>query len=107
MRPARLGRSLLPLLISSGFFGIKASAQSLLAKFVVELALFRIAEDLMGCRNFFEFFFGDFIAWIDIRMIFSRQLSVSFPNVLGAGRPLYAQRLIIISCRHFLRKILR
>src|SRR5205823_2611502 len=66
------------------------------AELVVNLALLRIAEDIVGFGDLLEFFFCGFVAGIDVRMIFARKFAESLADLLLRGRFFHAERAVII-----------
>src|SRR5579883_613880 len=66
------------------------------AKLVVNLALFLVAENVIGLRDFLELLLGLFISRIHIRMVFSRKFAEGLADFVRSGRLLYAQNCIII-----------
>ena len=67
------------------------------SQLVVFLPLLRIAQDLVGFVDLFEFFFRRLLIFRDVRMMLARQLSERLLNLVGARRFRNAERLIIIS----------
>src|SRR5687767_12780168 len=61
------------------------------AKLVVLLTFFRIAEDLVGFVNFFEFLLGDLFVLGDVGMILPREFPEGFAKVVLAGAARHAQ----------------
>src|SRR5947207_5532102 len=67
------------------------------AQLVVFLSFLRIAEDLVGFIELFEFFFRGRLVLVDVRMVFARQLAERLANFIVAGGLRDAERLVIIS----------
>ena len=63
---------------------------------VVHLPLLRVREDVVGFLDFLEFFFGSFIAGIQVRVILARQLAERRANILQAGLARHSQHFVII-----------
>ena len=74
-----------------------AAVKGRVAKPVVQLLLFRIAQHLIGLRHFLKHLFCLLVARIRIGMIFLCQFSVCFFNRCGVRISINAQHLIIIS----------
>ncbi len=55
------------------------------AVLVVHLTLLRIGEDVVGFLQLLEFFFGGFVAGIQVGMVFAREFAESSANVFRAG----------------------
>ena len=51
---------------------------------VIDLTLFRIAQDIIGFGNLLEAFLGMFVARIDVRMKLASQLPISFLDLIGS-----------------------
>src|SRR5258707_1548194 len=66
------------------------------AVLVVHLPFLGVGEDVVGFLQLLEFFFRGFIARIQIRMIFPRQLAKRRTNILGARLPRHSQQFVII-----------
>jgi hypothetical protein len=64
----------------------KALLGSGMTELILGLAFFFITEDFVSFGNFFEFFFGFFIAGIFVRMKFHRELTVSFFQLVLRSR---------------------
>ncbi len=47
---------------------------------VVDLALFRVAQNVVGFLNRLEAFFGGLVAWIQVGMVLARQTPVSLAD---------------------------
>jgi hypothetical protein len=60
------------------------------------MALFRIAQDVVGFLHVLEAVFGGLIARIQIRMIFAREFPVGFADLVFRGAAGDAERLIVI-----------
>ena len=67
------------------------------AQLVVFLSFLRIAEDLVGFIELFEFFFRGRLVLVDVRMVFARQLAERLADFIVARRFRNAERLVIIS----------
>ena len=52
---------------------------------VVSGFFLRGGQDIVSFLNFFEFFFGFFIVWIAVRMVFHRQFAIGFFDFSFAG----------------------
>ena len=66
------------------------------AKLIVELALFRILQNLVGFVDFLELLLGALVAGIEVRMVFFCKLLVSSGyRVLVCGT-IHAQELVVI-----------
>src|SRR5205807_5783473 len=52
------------------------------AELIILLAFLRIRKHFVGFVDFFKFLFGRFIAWIDVGMILTCQLTISLANLL-------------------------
>ena len=63
---------------------------------VVDLALLRIAQYVVGLRQGLEFLFGCFIAGVDIGMILARKFAECLADVLGRGRLLDPEDFVIV-----------
>jgi len=66
---------------------------------IVDLALFLIAQDVIGFRNFLEFFFRLLIPGIDIGVVLARKLPEGFSDVVRSCRLLDSKKDVIIFCR--------
>ena len=93
-------RLLLPLLIASRFRGVKTGGEPGLAEFVVELALFRISQGIIGDRDLFELIFRLFITRVDIRMIFSSEFAIRLADFFSGGISAHAQDVVKIALGH-------
>src|SRR5438876_9743163 len=56
---------------------------------IVDFSFLGIAQDLVGFRDRFEFFFRSLVAGIDIWVIFARKFAEGFADVLGRSRLFY------------------
>ena len=63
------------------FGGGRVNVVRIKAELVIDLALLRIAENVIGLGNLFEFVLG-FVAGIHVRMVFSGELTKSFADLL-------------------------
>src|SRR5215472_7115035 len=63
---------------------------------IVDLALFRIAEDFVGLRDGLEFLFGCLVARIDIRMVLAGEFAKGLFDLVGGCAFLDSQRTVII-----------
>ncbi len=63
---------------------------------IVNRALLVIAQDVVRFLNRLEAVFGRLIAGVQIRVIFTRELPVGFPDLVRRGRFRHIQRLVII-----------
>jgi hypothetical protein len=87
--------------IISGTKALIARAfQPLNAITIIDLAFFRIAEDLIGLGRLFEFLLGRLISWIPIRMVLQRKPSIGFLDVLWCGVAWDPKHCIVILGRH-------
>src|SRR5258708_10505730 len=66
---------------------------------IVHLPFLRVGEDVVGFLQLLEFFFRGFIARIQIRMIFPRQLAKRRTDILGARLPRHSPQVVIILFR--------
>jgi len=68
---------------------------------VVHLALFGVRKYVIRFLQLLEFFFGRFVAGIQIGMVFARKLAKRSANVLAAGLLRHPEQFVIIgfSCR--------
>src|ERR1700730_10687396 len=57
-------------------------------------ALVRIAQEIIGGRNFLEFFFSRLVARIEVRVKLFRQPAIGLLNLVLRGLFLYAQRCV-------------
>src|SRR6266851_4399173 len=70
------------------------------AEQVVLLALFGIAEDLVGLVDFLELVLSALVAGVDVRMVFAGELAVG-ALYLGRGRVTFdAQELVVVAKFH-------
>jgi hypothetical protein len=69
--------------VGTHLFCVKTRLESLLAKFIIELALWLITENVMSQRHFFEALFSLFVPLIHVGMILPRELPVGFFNLVG------------------------
>ena len=65
-------------------------------KLIVNLPLFRIAEDVIRLGKSLELFLGSFVARIYIRMILAGKLAKRLANVVDGRRLLYPKNAVII-----------
>ena len=61
-----------------------ARAGNVESKLVVHLPFFRVGKNFVGFLNLLEFFFGGFVAGIQVGMIFASELPVCRANVFHA-----------------------
>src|SRR5207245_8956132 len=66
------------------------------AELVVNLALFGIAENIIGFGEGLKFCFGSFVSGIDVRMIFARKLAECLADVLGGSGLFYAEDFVLV-----------
>src|SRR5580704_1429072 len=66
------------------------------ANLIVNLALLGIAQDIIGFGDGLKLLLSSLVAWVDVRMILTRQLTKSFTDVVGGSRLLYAEDLVIV-----------
>src|SRR6185295_1677454 len=66
------------------------------AELVVLLALGRIAEDLVGLVDLFEFRFGRFVTRVDVRVMLARELPEGLLDLLLGGALRHAERGVIV-----------
>src|SRR5258706_1844376 len=99
-RAAGARRLLAPLLVAARLLGVEPSGETGLAELVIKLALFFVAEDVVGNRQIFEFVFGFFVAGIYIGMIFARELAVSLTHVIFRCAAFDAKYFVIILLCH-------
>ena len=91
LKTALIGITTLPALLLSGILGpIKAPLRAgilimlpVLAKTVVQLTLFRIAEHLLGFVDILEFFLGHLVPGIFIGMVFGGHLAIGLFDIIG------------------------
>src|SRR6185369_7265570 len=72
---------------------------------VVDLPLLRVAQNIVGFRDFFELLLRLLVIRIHIRMVFARKFAERLPNILGRRRFLHTQNpviILLISRRHSL-----
>src|SRR5690554_509456 len=74
------------------------------AEFIVFLSIFRIAQHFIRLIDLFKFPFSFFVIRVQIRMIFSGKLAVSFFDFLLTGRFIHPQNFVIIYKFHGLKK---
>src|SRR5205807_3212185 len=79
-----------------GFGSSRINIVRIEAKLIIDLALLGIAQDIVGFRDFLEFFFGLFVVGVNIRMVLSGELTESFADLLLRGALLHAQSTVII-----------
>ena len=91
---------LLPLLIGPRLFCVESGSQPCRAELVVELALLRIAEDVVGVGDILEFILGFLVARVDIRMILAREFAVCLANLLLGGASVDSKNLVVIPVGH-------
>ena len=65
-------------------------------KLIIELALFRVFQHLVGFIDFLELFLGLLVAGVEVRVIFAGQPLVGPRNLLGSGRAVHLEELVII-----------
>ena len=70
------------------------------AEFVVFFALLRIAEDLVGLVDLFEFFLGRFFVLGQIGMVLAGQLAEGLLDFVSGGRFGHADRLVVVAEFH-------
>src|SRR5262249_39051541 len=78
------------------------------AVLIVHLALLRVRENVVGFLQLLEFFFGGFVAGIQIGMVFAREFAECRTNILGGRFARHAKEFVIIGfccCGHLLSKI--
>ncbi len=63
---------------------------------VVDLALFGIAQDIVGLGDGLEFLFGRLVAGVDIRMVLTRKFTEGLADVLGRGGFLHTEEFVVI-----------
>src|ERR1039458_5766744 len=85
---------------ASASIGARPAIESGVAVFVVEGALLRVAQDLIGLPQLLEFLFGRLVARILVWMIFQRELAVSLLDFLRLGTALDAQHFIAVTFGH-------
>ena len=74
-------------------------------KLVVNLALLRVSQNVVGFGKDLKLFFGTFIPGIDVRMILARKFAKRLANLVRRSRLLHSQCFVIIlfsRCRHYL-----
>src|SRR5581483_10845611 len=96
----RARRLLLPLFVAARLVGVEAGGEARLAEFVVELALLRVAQHVVGNRDIFEFALGLFVAGIDVGVILARELAVRFADIVVGCAALDAQNFVEVAVGH-------
>src|SRR5581483_178671 len=66
------------------------------AELVVDLALFGIAQDIVGFGKRFELFLRGLVAGIDVGVVLARKLAESFADLVHRSRLLYPKGAVII-----------
>ena len=79
---------------------LRRAALPIGAKFVVFLALLRVADYLVGLVDFLELDLGVLVVGIDIRMVLARQLAIRTLDLSLASSPRNAKSLIVIAKFH-------
>src|SRR5262249_8570563 len=70
------------------------------AVLVIHLALLGVGENVVGFLQLFEFFFGRFVAGIQVRMVFAGQLPKGGANVFGGRFARHAEEFVVVGfCR--------
>ena len=67
------------------------------AELVVLLALFRVAEHVVGLGRLLEFFFSRLVARIFVGMVFYGELAIGFLYGVGVGVAFHAQHFIVVA----------
>src|SRR5581483_8625158 len=81
---------------SVGLGGCGIDVVGIKAELVVDLALLGIAEDVVRFGDSLEFFFGSFVAGIDVRVIFAREFAEGLADLVRRGVLFYPQNAVII-----------
>ena len=63
---------------------------------IVHLAFFAIGQNVVGFLQLLEFFFGSFVAGIEIGVIFAREFAERGANILGGGFARDSEKLVIV-----------
>ena len=69
----------------------------IMTKRIILLTFFSVGQNVVGFVDFFEFFFGLFVTWVDIGVIFTRELAECFLDVRIAGVFINPEHLIVIA----------
>ena len=67
---------------------------------VVQLALRRIGEDLVGLADLLEPLLGGYVALVYVRVVLPRKLAEGLLNLGRAGRAWHAQRRVVVAVFH-------
>jgi hypothetical protein len=73
-----------------------AGPGSLEAELIVHLPFFCVGENVVGFLDLLEFFFGGFVAGIQVRMIFARKLPIGRPDFLLRRLARDAEEVVVI-----------
>src|SRR3954451_471152 len=79
-----------------GFCRSRIDIVGIKAELVVNLALFRIAQDVIGFGDGFELFFRGLVSGVDVGMVLAGKFTKRLADVLGRGGFFNAQRFVII-----------
>ena len=66
---------------------------------IIDLALFGIAQDIVGFLNFLEAVFSSLVAWIQVRMVLAGQLPIGLADLVRLGIAGDTEELVIILFR--------
>src|SRR5215469_2357173 len=81
---------------SIGFGGSGIDVVGVEADLVVDLAFLRIAQDVVGFGEIFEFLFGFFVPGIHVWMVLARQLTKGFADFFLGGVFLHPENPVIV-----------
>ena len=79
--------------------GHSALAWHVESELVVHLTLLGVGKNFVGFLDLLKFFFGGFVAGIQVGMIFARQLAVGCADVLHRGFARHTQQFVVIGFR--------
>ena len=71
-----------------------------MAEAVVQAPLFRVGQDGIRLRAFFELLFSRFVAWISVRMVFQRELAIRALDLDLGRRTRDAQHFVVVALAH-------
>jgi hypothetical protein len=75
---------------------IESRRKPIVTEFVIEFALVRVSQNLIGERDYLKLFLGALNSRLEIRVVASCQLTVRLAYLLPARVARYTQDLIVI-----------